>query len=114
MRRKNSGGCNGVALVYWNPADPNDANGLKEVEKEAQMVARAIAQDAIDGQVSSIPKEQNTGYGNYDVQAASEQLNYEKTRQFFGSNYERLQKLKRQYDPEVVFRKWFAIEPAAA
>lgn len=32
----------------------------------------------------------------------------------FGSNYPRLQTLKRKYDPEVIFKKWFAIRPASA
>ena len=31
----------------------------------------------------------------------------------FGSNYKRLQEVKRKYDPELVFNKWFAITPAS-
>ena len=31
----------------------------------------------------------------------------------FGSNYERLQEIKKKYDPELVFNKWFVITPAA-
>ncbi|KAG8856917.1 hypothetical protein FRB96_006180 [Tulasnella sp. 330] len=33
-------------------------------------------------------------------------------RRAFGPNYPRLQQLKRKYDPEMVFNKWFCIKPA--
>ena len=31
----------------------------------------------------------------------------------FGSNYKRLQEIKKKYDPDVVFNKWFVIKPSA-
>jgi FAD/FMN-containing dehydrogenase len=31
----------------------------------------------------------------------------------FGNNYERLQELKAQYDPQNMFNKLFAVEPKA-
>ena len=30
----------------------------------------------------------------------------------FRGNYPRLQQLKKKYDPEMIFNKWFPIEPA--
>lgn len=30
----------------------------------------------------------------------------------FGGNYKRLREIKKRYDPEVVFNKWFVISPA--
>ena len=31
----------------------------------------------------------------------------------FGVNYKRLQEIKKKYDPELVFNKWFVIQPSA-
>ncbi|KAH6909363.1 FAD binding domain-containing protein [Coprinopsis sp. MPI-PUGE-AT-0042] len=56
------------------------------------------------------------GYANYDMDHAAGDRDSpafdEKTRQAFADNYPRLQKLKKQYDPEVFFDKWFPIAPA--
>jgi FAD/FMN-containing dehydrogenase len=45
-------------------------------------------------------------YSNYG-------LGDERVRDVFGENYERLQKLKEKYDPEMVFHKWYPIIPKA-
>jgi len=37
----------------------------------------------------------------------------EYVRKAFGSNYARLQDVKRKYDPERVWNRWFCIQPAA-
>ncbi|KAH9850079.1 FAD-binding domain-containing protein [Lenzites betulinus] len=56
------------------------------------------------------------GYGNYSPD--SEALPTEgavpanKAKELFGANYPRLQEIKKKYDPELVFRKWFNITPA--
>lgn len=33
-------------------------------------------------------------------------------KQLFGTNYERLRTLKKKYDPDMVFHRWFPITPA--
>jgi hypothetical protein len=40
------------------------------------------------------------------------ELAIDKAKVLFGDNYQRLQSLKKKYDPEVLFSKWFAITPA--
>ncbi|TBU32020.1 FAD-binding domain-containing protein [Dichomitus squalens] len=58
----------------------------------------------------------NLGYGNYSPD--SEALPVEglapvsKASVNFGANYKRLQQIKRKYDPELLFHKWFVITPA--
>ena len=39
-------------------------------------------------------------------------FNPDKARTLFGDNYPRLQKLKKQYDPDMVFNRWWVIAPA--
>jgi len=48
-------------------------------------------------------------YGNY---AGKEVCSTKRGRKIFGDNYQRLQEIKKKYDPDVVFSKWFAIDPA--
>jgi hypothetical protein len=36
----------------------------------------------------------------------------EKIRRLWGDNYPRLQKIKKEYDPNVVFDRWLPIQPA--
>lgn len=38
---------------------------------------------------------------------------FDKASVLFGPNYPRLQQLKKQYDPEMLFSRWFPIRPAA-
>jgi len=36
----------------------------------------------------------------------------DKSKVVFGDNYPRLQKIKKRYDPDNIFNKWFPITPA--
>jgi Berberine and berberine like len=56
----------------------------------------------------SIPDDQKTGGQNgYWYSGAGVDR-----KQLFGTNYERLRILKKKYDPDMVFHKWFPITPA--
>ena len=80
----------------------------------------------------------NVGYGNYSASSAGVSVRglgltcasllagpdsdalptegsapIDKSELNFGSNYKRLQEIKKKYDPELVFHKWFVITPAA-
>ncbi|KAI0824641.1 FAD-binding domain-containing protein [Trametes gibbosa] len=56
------------------------------------------------------------GYGNYspdsDALPTEGAVPADKAKELFGANYPRLQQIKKQYDPDLVFRKWFNITPA--
>ena len=36
----------------------------------------------------------------------------DKTQKLFGQHYTKLQALKKKYDPDMLFHKWFLITPA--
>ncbi|KAH9836777.1 uncharacterized protein C8Q71DRAFT_58980 [Rhodofomes roseus] len=59
-----------------------------------------------------LSEEEKAGYSNYDDDAVSKGA-AEKARLVFGKHYARLQEVKKRYDPENVFHKWFPITPGA-
>lgn len=61
---------------------------------------------------SSKAAQESLGYSNYADPFATLNETDEYTRKLFGPNYPRLQELKKKYDPDVIFDRWFAIRPA--
>lgn len=66
-----------------------------------------LARETIRGLAAET--ETPAGYTNYDPQPEKSGA----AKRAFGTNYARLQQVKRKYDPDRVFNKWFPIEPAA-
>ncbi|KAG9041018.1 hypothetical protein FS837_012815 [Tulasnella sp. UAMH 9824] len=62
---------------------------------------------------SSKAAQDSLGYANYADPFSTRNETDEYARKIFGPNYSRLQEVKRKYDPEMVFDRWFAIRPAA-
>ncbi|KAI0056284.1 FAD-binding domain-containing protein [Artomyces pyxidatus] len=90
--------------------EKNTPEGLAEV--------RAVS-ETLAGIVSGNAGGENVGYANYNSDAPSLfdpnediQLSAVQTEALFGSSHARLRELKRKYDPDMVFAKWFAIRPA--
>jgi len=92
---------NAVIVVQWE-------NDTPEKTKAAREAAHDLAKMLPEGE----------GYSNYspdsDTLPKEGRVAPNKTQALFKDNYPRLQKIKREYDPEMVFNKWFAIAPAAA
>uniref|UniRef100_D8Q4W8 FAD-binding PCMH-type domain-containing protein n=1 Tax=Schizophyllum commune (strain H4-8 / FGSC 9210) TaxID=578458 RepID=D8Q4W8_SCHCM len=64
--------------------------------------------------VSGMSLSERAGYGNHDAEAASSDLERraQSSRDAFGDVYPRLQKIKKMYDPDMVFDRWRPIQPA--
>ncbi|RPD66712.1 FAD-binding domain-containing protein [Lentinus tigrinus ALCF2SS1-7] len=83
----------------------------KEDSQEASKYSRDVAHE-----LTSMMDAENVGYGNYspdsDALSTNGTVRANKAEANFGSNYKRLQQIKKMYDPELVFKKWFVITPA--
>ncbi|KAG9041416.1 hypothetical protein FS837_012281 [Tulasnella sp. UAMH 9824] len=60
---------------------------------------------------SSKEAQESLGYLNYADPFSTLNETDEYAKRIFGPNYPRLQEIKKKYDPELVFNKWFAIRP---
>jgi len=109
-----------------------DANKLDAARSATAELSRIV----IEGE-KIIPDSENTGYGNYGERFENTQVDIPcthkslpaseevtpaaagsartgiKPEELFGENYARLQKLKKEYDPDLVFFKWAPITPQA-
>ncbi|KAH8102185.1 hypothetical protein BXZ70DRAFT_58556 [Cristinia sonorae] len=98
--RRDSPG-NGIIWVTWHEdGDEKQAQG-----KEA---AHILAKLTPEGEA----------YGNYAGQDSDGLVNdgalpADKVKKFFAKAYPKLQLLKKKYDPDVIFDKWYPIVPAA-
>ncbi|PSR79946.1 hypothetical protein PHLCEN_2v6847 [Hermanssonia centrifuga] len=96
----------GVAIIVsWDDDTPEKS---KRAAKEAREIASLIGPEG-------------EGYGNYgdgsygpdsDASSMEGAVPPSKAKALFGSSYARMQAIKKKYDPDMVFNKWFVIEPA--
>lgn len=107
---------NAVVIVHWE-------GDTDEVFARARDVASALA---------NMVKAPGLAYGNYstsyrrgglfaveivvdpdsDPDAPATPRSCVKAEELFGDNYARLQRIKRKYDPDVVFNRWFVVTPS--
>ncbi|KII92562.1 hypothetical protein PLICRDRAFT_103835 [Plicaturopsis crispa FD-325 SS-3] len=108
---RRSGAGNALVLLKWVTNTPENEAKAREIGPElAGIISR--------GQAALLGPE-NSGYGNYGTPMCgttgvvpAEKSSKSKAELLFGDHYPRLQVIKKKYDPESVFAKWFAIVPA--
>jgi len=97
----------GIGLMTWQN------NTLENLEL-ARSIGRELANIVATGQQEYLGQVQQ-GYANYDQDTSEEEdgvVIKDRAKALFLENYPRLQELKKKYDPENIFNKWFAITPS--
>ncbi|OCH88357.1 FAD-binding domain-containing protein, partial [Obba rivulosa] len=91
---------NVLIISVWDDDSPGKLQFVRDVAAQLLLIASGTSS--------------TNGYGNYNSDAAPAEgtTSEDKIQLFFGSNYSRLRALKKKYDPEVIFDKWFVITPA--
>jgi FAD/FMN-containing dehydrogenase len=115
---------NCLVIVGW----PGNTHSNEKVD-EARPLAHQLA-GCVAGGESKLQDVKNQGYANYggspltlikfkpiihdipDPEGILGDKDEDNARVAFGENYPALQKIKKKYDPENIFNKWFAITPA--
>ncbi|KAF7933293.1 hypothetical protein BELL_0398g00100 [Botrytis elliptica] len=82
-----------------------------EAQYDSSQVSHTVMREEIKrmiGPVKEAVKNQGSGkFTNANLGSGTE-----KTQDMFGQNYARLREIKRKYDPEFIFNKWYPIPPA--
>lgn len=107
--------------VIWTEENTPEKTDL------ARETVRTLADIVIRAEKDSVASG-NTAYANYGqliqlsdcidlkivvfFSEGDEQVSLDRVRRQFGGNYARLQQIKKKYDPQMLFSRWFAIEPA--
>ncbi|KAL5530241.1 hypothetical protein ACEPAF_6498 [Sanghuangporus sanghuang] len=89
------------SLAAW---DDDSYEAALRGKEAAHAVTQSISISEERPKASSV-----MAYGNY---LGDEKLSSERSLKVFGENYPCLQQLKKKYDPDMLFSKWFKIVPA--
>ncbi|KAG8930127.1 hypothetical protein FRC01_003229 [Tulasnella sp. 417] len=93
-------GAEGILFQFYS--DPAfDDSAQAQVRAWAQIMSEKTPVAFKGGKADGV------GYANFDPEAAGSDA-----ARVFGSNYPRLREVKRKYDPDNVWNKWYPIQPA--
>ncbi|KAJ3507216.1 hypothetical protein NLJ89_g6437 [Agrocybe chaxingu] len=105
--RREKGITNALVLFDWDHDPQNDRTD------QARKYVHELCELALEGQPGKTKQGGKIGYSNYDPDAAvTSTVAVDKAKAVFGANYPRLQAIKKLYDPENIFNKWFPIVPS--
>ncbi|KAG5651060.1 hypothetical protein H0H81_010042 [Sphagnurus paluster] len=89
-----------LLMAQWEETSGIDTERAREITHEITSI--------VAGTQTELLEAERFGYGNYDADAVTGR----KAKAVFALNYPRLQTIKKRYDPDNIFNKWFAITPA--
>lgn len=92
-------------LITWK----GDSVGASK-DAKARLTAMKMFCEGAFGSVKAKVEEDDTGYGNNEI---GNPQSSDAAAALYGRNYPRLQEIKKKYDPNMVFKAWYPIRPAA-
>jgi hypothetical protein len=83
----------------------NDERFTPMAPGKARSLIEATHSDSYEGMATC------SCYANYaDEESIKDR--YDAAKRMFGPNYPRMRQVKKKYDPNIRFNKWFTVEPA--
>ncbi|KAG8906640.1 hypothetical protein FRB99_006428 [Tulasnella sp. 403] len=95
----------GLSWVFHSDTSLDDL-ARTEARRWSSVLNAAVAKEVAEGTME--PLSAGAGYTNYEPDTSATRT----AEIVFRGNYPRLQEVKRKYDPNKVFHKWFPVEPA--
>lgn len=112
---------NGVAVVVWDDNEVELEVQAKQIVADMTDLVKASDHGKQYGNFSTYQSSRRyhgtdslTGADTEDLPTIQGVAKVARAQELFGDNYPRLQQLKRQYDPDMIFNKWYCIRPAVA
>ncbi|KAG8885727.1 hypothetical protein FRB98_001680 [Tulasnella sp. 332] len=96
----------------WRTMDKIAMIGIMGFTDEAEAMKLSEELRTCISSSSTESTRESIGYPNYSHALGADNETDANARKAFGSNYTQLQQLKRKYDPEMVFNKWYCVRPA--
>ncbi|KAH8101066.1 FAD-binding domain-containing protein [Phellopilus nigrolimitatus] len=92
-----------VSAAFWDnePGAAEKSQGVREM-------ASKFVDVLVSGEADPVEAKEKA-YANF---IGDENVPFSRSQALFRDNYPRLQRLKKKYDPEMLFNKWYPIEPA--
>ncbi|KAK2464334.1 hypothetical protein APHAL10511_003791 [Amanita phalloides] len=104
MAFRRNGKINVLTFLMWDHA-------VCDRTHEARLVAHEVC-GSILGDKSLLNDPSSFAYNNYEGDILDGGRDLNRVKGAFGDNYSKLQRIKKKYDPDNIFNKWFPIVPA--